>query len=253
MRKLPVLAALGLTLALTACGAGGEGQTSPSPEPTEQEEGHLTQSYAGPRQTYAAALERLLREQILPTGEDVSLASDGYNMEENQFSVCDVDGDGEEELILLYTTIMTAGNRGYVYAWNLETGELDVQLETSPGLTFYESGAVQSDALHNQQLMSRDFWPYSLYRYDAYLDTYLEVGVVSAWGRDALENGYPEEADTSGTGFVYYISTRGTDDERPLDASIYEAWRYVYVRDGRELQPEYLALTEENIQRLLEE
>lgn len=50
------------------------------------------------------------------------------------------------------------------------------------------------------------------------------------------------------------IETDGSIDwEEPLDASIYEAWRYVYVRDGRELQPEYLALTEENIQRLLEE
>ena len=64
--------------------------------------------------------------------------------------------------------------------------------------------------------------------------------------------GFPREADQSGTGFVYYIETSGSITwNEPLDASIYEAWRYPYVRDGQELQPEYLALTEENIQRLL--
>lgn len=252
MKKISGFVVLGLILALTACGAGADLPSTPPPEPTVSEGEQLAQSYAGPRQTYAAVLERLLQERILPTGEDVSLASDRYDMEEDQFAVCDVDGDGREELILRCTAIMTAGARGYVFAWNWETGGVDLQLETSPDLIFYESGAVQSYALHNQGSAGRDFWPYTLYRYDAYLDAYLEVGGVRAWGREALGNGYPEEADTSGTGFVYYIST-GSGDEDPLDASIYEAWRYVYVRDSREIQPEYLALTEENIQRLLEE
>ena len=64
-----------------------------------------------------------------------------------------------------------------------------------------------------------------------------------------MPEGYPEETDTSDTGFVYYIN----DDSSPLDASVYEAWRYVYVRDSQEIQPEYLFLTEENIQRMLEQ
>ena len=82
----------------------------------------------------------------------------------------------------------------------------------------------------------------------------MDVGSVDAWDASLISEGYPADADVSGSGFVYYIETDSSIDwEEPLDASIYEAWRYVYVRDGRELQPEYLALTEENIQRLLEE
>lgn len=251
MKNRPLFGALGLILAvsLTACGAepGAMSGASPALEPAETE----TVRPANARQAYASALERMLQEHILPDGTSMGLASE-YDMADNRFSICDVDGDGAEELILLYNSIMVAGMRGYVFSWNGETGELGVQLETSPKLTFYESGAVQSDTLHNQQLAGRDFWPYSLYRYDAYLDTYMDVGFVHAWGKEALPNGYPEQADKSGTGFVYYIATNGGDSDEPLDASIYEAWRYVYVRDSAEIQLEYQALTEENIQALLE-
>ena len=269
MKKQVLCAALGLALALTACAAepAGPASSTPAPEsapavsPTPAPEsaspspaaeaGGLMRVNGGSREAFAAALERLLQEHILPDGTDAGLL-EGYDMADNRFAVCDVDGDGERELILIYESTMVAGRRGYVFSWNGETGELGVQLETSPDLIFYESGAVQSYALHNQGSAGRDFWPYTLYRYDAYLDAYLEVGGVRAWGREALGNGYPEEADKSGTGFVYYIAADGGDSDEPLDASVYQAWRYVYVRDSQEIQPEYLALTEENIQSILE-
>ena len=161
------------------------------------------------------------------------------------------DGDGEEELILLYTTAITAGHRGFICSWEEETGALGIQLTAYPLFTFYESGAVQVGWSHNQG-KGGAFWPYDLYRYDAVLDAYVDVGSVDAWDASLTLEGFPREADQSGTGFVYYIETSGSITwNEPLDASIYEAWRYPYVRDGQELQPEYLALTEENIQRLL--
>lgn len=262
MRNIPVFAALSLALVLTACG----GETGASPalesapsasvpatEPIVLELVPCTDENAGARRAFSAALERVVWELVLPDGSDCS--GDGYppSMEENQFSVCDVDGDGEEELILLYTTTMTAGHRGYVCSWEEETGELDIQLMDYPLFTFYESGAVQGGWSHNQG-KGGSFWPYDLYRYDASLDAYVDVGSVDAWDASLTSEGYPSDADVSGSGFVYYIETDSSIDwEEPLDASIYEAWRYVYVRDGREIQPEYLALTEENIQRLLEE
>lgn len=260
MKKRALFAALGLTLALTACAAepGGPASSTPAPESTPPDASEPAAAgpvveKAGARQAFSAALERVLRDRILPDGTDYSAGAELYpNTEENQFAVCDVDGDGAEELILLYNNIMMAGVRGFVYSWDEETGAVGVQLEGMPRLVFYESGAVESLAAHNQRMMSGTFWPYSIYRYDSYLDTYLDVGSVYAWSREALENGYPEEADKSGTGFVYYIATDGGDSDEPLDASVYQAWRYVYVRDSQEIQPEYLALTEENIQSILE-
>lgn len=268
MRKRALFAALGLALALTACAAEPAGpaasssapESAPavSPTPAESvsptpaaEAGGLMRVNGGSKEAFAAVLERFLQEHILPDGRTLGLL-EGYDMADNRFAVCDVDGDGERELILIYESTMVAGRRGYVFSWNGETGEVGVQLETSPELTFYESGAVQSDSQHNQQLISRDFWPYDLYRYDGNLDTYVDVGSVHAWGKEALPNGYPEEADKSGTGFVYYIAANGGDGDEPLDASVYEAWRYVYVRDSQEIQLEYLDLTEENIRSILE-
>ena len=210
----------------------------------------MTEENAGARQAFAAALEQVVREQIMPDGSDCS--GDGYpSMENNQFAVCDVDGDGEEELILLYTTASTAGHRGFVCSWEEATGALDIQLDAYPLFTFYESGAVQVGWSHNQG-KGGAFWPYDLYRYDSFLDTYVNVGAVDAWDESLPVEGYPSEVDQSESGFVYYIETDGYFDwEDPLDAAVYEAWRYPYVRNGREVQPEYLSLTEENIQRIL--
>lgn len=270
MKKQVLCAALGLALALTACAGepGGPGASTPAPEsapavsPTPAPEsaspspaaeaGGLMRVNGGSREAFAAALERLLQEHILPDGTDAGLL-EGYDMADNRFAVCDVDGDGERELILIYESTIVAGIRTFVYSWDGATGEVGVQLEAhTSNPVFYESGAVQSPALHNQQLISRDFWPYDLYRYDGNLDTYVDVGSVHAWGKEALPNGYPEEADKSGTGFVYYIAANGGDGDEPLDASVYEAWRYVYVRDSQEIQLEYLDLTEENIRSILE-
>lgn len=270
MRKRALFAALGLALALTACAAepAGPASSTPAPEsapavsptPAESvspspaaEAGGLMRVNGGSREAFAAVLERLLQEHILPDGTALGLAGEMYDMTDNRFAVCDVDGDGERELILIYESTMTAGIRTFVCSWDGPTGEVGVQLEAcTDNPVFYESGAVQSPALHNQRLISRDFWPYGLYRYDGNLDTYVDVGSVHAWGKEALPNGYPEEADKSGTGFVYYITANGGDGDEPLDASVYEAWRYVYVRDSQEIQLEYLALTEENIRSILE-
>ena len=172
-------------------------------------------------------------------------------MEKNRFSVCDVDGDGAEELILLYTTAITAAQRGFIFSCEEETGKLGIQLESYPLFTFYKSGAVEGGWSHNQG-KGNTFWPYDLYRYDSFLDVYVDVGSVDAWDESLGIEDYPSQADKSGSGFVYYIETNGSMTwEDPLDVSIYEAWRYPYVRDGQEILPEYLPLTAENIQSLL--
>ena len=68
-----------------------------------------------------------------------------------------------------------------------------------------------------------------------------------------LPEDYPDQADSSGSGFVYYINTsRAFTWEDPLDGSIYQGWRYPYVRSGQTLEPDYRSLSPENIQLLLE-
>ena len=174
-------------------------------------------------------------------------------MAQNRFSVCDVDGDGREELILLYTTTIVAGERGFVYDWDEATGELRKQLEEFPLLTFYDNGAVMAGWSHNQG-NGGSFWPYFLYQYLPETDSYQQVGAVDAWDKALGLEGYPDEVDASKTGFVYYITTEGDITwDHPVDASQYQAWLAPYLGEARELSIPYVELTAENGFRLTPE
>ena len=215
----------------------------------------LSEENAPARAAYGAALNKLLDTGVLPDGTG---DSGGYigsirereAMAENQFSVWDVDGDGREELILLYTTTIVAGERGFVYDWDEATGELRKQLEEFPLLTFYDNGAVMAGWSHNQG-KGGSFWPYFLYQYLPESDSYQQVGAVDAWDKALGLEGYPDEVDASKTGFVYYITTEGDITwDHPVDASQYQAWLAPYLGEARELSIPYVELTAEQIQML---
>ena len=79
--------------------------------------------------------------------------------------------------------------------------------------------------------------------------------MLVSFGRNLVALNTPRVvlADTSGSGFVYYITTsRAFTWEDPLDGCIYQGWRYPYVRSGQTLAPDYRSLSPENIQLLLE-
>ena len=173
-------------------------------------------------------------------------------MAQNQFAVWDVDGDGREELILLYTTTIVAGERGFVFDWDEASGELRTQLEEFPLLTFYKNGAVMAGWSHNQG-KGGDFWPYFLYQYLPETDGYQQVGAVDAWDRALGIEGYPDQVDRSGTGFVYYIYgdlAAEWDKVEPVDAAEYHAWLDPYLGEGEELALPYCPLTAENIRMI---
>ena len=94
---------------------------SSTPEPETLPVSPLTEENTPARTAYAAALNTLLDTNILPNGDKPSddytgSIEDRERMAKNRFSVCDVDGDGVEELILLYTTAITAAQRGFIFS-----------------------------------------------------------------------------------------------------------------------------------------
>ncbi len=91
---------------------------------------------------YFTALENLIQNHILPGGIDGGEQSG--DMSENKFAVYDVDNDGKEELIILYTTTITAGMAGYIFAYDNETGVLQTKLHEFPSLTFYDNGIIKA-------------------------------------------------------------------------------------------------------------
>ncbi len=209
-------------------------------------------AYATAREAYAAALEDLLYGNRLPDGT-LCDPYDGRGL--NQFAVFDVDGDGAEELVLLFTNTYTAGMAGYVCAYDRGTGALRTQLIEFPMLTFYDNGAVTAGWSHNQGRAGDSLWPYTLYRYDAASDSYVQAAMVDAWSKDyareaGLAEPFPEGIDRSGAGVVYYIMTDSYDPIRPVDAADYEAWRTEQLGGAEELAPPYRDLTEANIEKV---
>ena len=86
----------------------------------------------------------------------------------------DIDGDGEEELIIRYVSGPMAGMREVIYSFS--GGDfLMEEFSEFPALVYYDNGFIRADASHNQG-DDTDGWPYVMYQYMGESDSYKEVG-----------------------------------------------------------------------------
>lgn len=205
------------------------------------------------QRVYAAILYNLINFKIMPDGTQIGeLMTMDADMGLNKFAVFDVDQDGSEELIILQLQGATAANAGVVIGYSQEEGKTHQQLWEYPMLTFYDNGVVTAGAGHNQG-RGGDFWPYTLYVYDASSDTYVYVGSVDAWDKKLSDENpdvlppFPTELDKSGSGFLYYIYAEGYDPEMLYDESVYLDWLNGYIGDAEELQVPFVSLTADNV------
>lgn len=242
---------------LVACDTPSAPPLSAPTAVTELQTAPLTAENQDVRSLYAQILKTLLDENRLPDdlndpGGYIGTVEEREAMAENQFAVCDVDGDGREELVIQYLTAnMVAGMRALIYDTD-ENGGLCLQFSEFPNLTFYDNGAIQAGWSHNQGLAG-DFWPYTLYVYNPESDLYRDVGSVDAWSRDFQPQNYPADTDTSNSGFVYYVyRDMGTEYGviLPVDESEYLQWREEHLAGAAELELPWQSLTAEHIQTL---
>lgn len=233
---------------------------TPVEKPAVEEEAVQARLYDEPREAYAAALWELWNTGVFPDGSQADDFGSDEAMSGNQFALCDVDGDGAEELVIGYTDTYMAGMRGLVVAYDpYYTGSalpLRVKFQEFPLFTFFENGALMVGASHNQGLAGEALWPYSLYCYSSVDDVYDRVAVVDAWDRSLAEVNYsgepfPAEADKDGDGVVYYIQSSWLDEKaQAVDGDVYQNWLLEETGGGAEIQVPYQSLTQENIQAL---
>ena len=197
------------------------------------------------RRIYAATLRNLLYSNILPDGKQAEMPAGTSS----QFAVADVDADGKEELVLLYDSGVMANAVGYIIGYDTETKNIYLQLEEFPAFAFLKNGNLKALSSHNQTW--GEMWPYSLYQYLPESDSYKLSGYVHSEDKNVFElNGaterYPNNADVSGTGTVYYV---GVDHwgTTPIDEVDYLAWLEANQGNTAELEIDYLPFTEENI------
>lgn len=222
-------------------------------------------SGAAPDEARRAAFAGVLRaahdRRPLPDGTEL-YGDDTESIEGNLFSVHDVDGDGREELILLWQNTSMAGQAEIVYGYDETSGGLREKLRDIPGVIFYDNGAAEAPWSHNQG-WGNEFWPYTLYRYRPESDTYENRGSVDAWDKALISNGFPRNADADGDGMVYVLLSDNWDftchrdpstgeeywyyEKPPVDGAEYLAWRDGIVGDAAALELSFLPLTAENI------
>ncbi|MBR4719264.1 MAG: hypothetical protein IKP31_03355 [Lachnospiraceae bacterium] len=181
---------------------------------------------AGLKQAYTDALWKFENDHILPDGQDVSEdIMDGDDFSENTFSVYDVDGDGEEELVIFFTSTYHAGYLGCIYGYDDETGELYEELTAYPVMDFYKYGFLKEMAYSNQGL-SGDFWPYTIHKYDPDKRAYEAIAYIEAWDgknfpKDMDGNKFPARYDRDGDGMIYYLYNAGSTSE-PINEEPYD-------------------------------
>lgn len=216
----------------------------PSEEPAEVESGLAE---------YQAALRQIVSEHIYPDGTDTGFDSSFGSMEDNQFALCDVTGDGADELIVQFTTAPMAGNTETIYAFQQADGTLKELLTASPNLTYYANGIIKEDWSHGSELASEGYWPYTLYQYNAAEDSFEELAQVNMWSKavadvDFKGDPYPDDIDAEGAGTVFILGS--SNEVKTVSKSDYEQWLADTMGTAVELDIPYQALNEENIEAL---
>lgn len=176
------------------------------------------------------------------------------NLSSENFAICDVNGDGKNELIIQRNSTYVAGQVERVYSAN--GNEL---LAEYPMTTYYDNGYVTAGWSHNQGVAGDKLWPYTLYRYDGSAGKYVREAAVDGWDKsirdtylsyDETTIPFPEDVDKDGDGFVYYI----IEEEggyapvygEPMDYADYALWVARYLGTNR-VDVTYYPLTEKNI------
>ena len=230
-------------------------EEEPAEAPEEKNERSAKQ-----KEEYLKVLRNLEENHLAP---EITTPLPGDNFSENKFTVMDVDGDGEEELLFDFNTGSMAEQFEAVYHYNTYSNTLETKLYTFPNTVYYEDGYVMCMASHNHSL-SLDFWPYILMHFSPNAGEYVEVAKINAWDKSYMEKDYyekpfPTELDEDGDGILVYILERGVEPSSeeyddgsaygasPVSVDEYEAWLDEVLGEREPLFMEWYSLTKENI------
>ena len=164
-------------------------------------------STAKTRHRYADILSGLYWAGELPDMQ-VEKADDFYEtVQNNSFAVTDIDNDGREELLIVYSTASMAGMFEVIYDYEPASDQLKQQLCVWPAVSFYDNGMVKAEASHNHSY--GELWPYAFYQYQKDSDTYEMIAYVDAWNKEIadsyMEQPFPDDLDVDGDGTIYRI------------------------------------------------
>ncbi|MBQ2478986.1 MAG: hypothetical protein II510_05885 [Erysipelotrichales bacterium] len=218
----------------------------------QTEDENKTRSYI-----YATTLEEMLVSRTLPPveGETANTffgENENVNAQPLNYSMQDVNDDGEEELLLSYvmddeeqTPVMAA----YHYDPQSETWKKVFSSHTPVRL--FENGVMEADAAEETGLSGREV-ARVISRYNAETENYDVLGTVEPWDLRAFpgrfgEDAFPDTVDENGNGLVYFLyDADGNGGEKPVDEEEIETRMQELIR-GEEILVEWSSLTREKV------
>lgn len=138
-KSMPLICALCLVLGITACCGSTEKDTAeefsvqsgtPYGCPVDFDKDSLPAAFAN-------AIENYCRNGTFPDGQSGDIPS------RISYAVCDIDGDGQDELIMQDTRTITASMTERIYHY--ENGVFREILCEYPSLTYYDNGIIQAE------------------------------------------------------------------------------------------------------------
>lgn len=256
-RSFAAIAALTLAALLCACAPQKPMDTIATATPTVQTTAPAETTATaqdGTREAYQAALKTIhedLRWPDLDADVGIIQIFEPNTIDDEQFAICDVDGDGAEELLVSVSNTYMAGMRLAVYGYDAASERVRLEIDGFPAVTFYP-GMMKMLSSHNQGHAGDVLWPYGVLTYDAQTDSYRVSCFVDAWDRNLSEtdfegNPYPEDIDVDNVGHVYLISDEsGT---RTLNQADFEKWEAELFAGKAEIPIPWQKLTAENIEK----
>lgn len=250
-----------MSVLLTACAGSGSAedpipettrpvQTEPITQPPETTQPAMSQSWFRDTPAHQAFREvlRVVHDELYwpeSGGIEIDLWDGDEAIEEEKFAVCDVDGDGEDELL-----ISVAGMYEIIYGYDAGTGGVRMEASVFPSVTHY-LGVLRVNSSHSHGYAGDVIWPYGVWVYDGEEDVYTQTCSVDAWDKAITdydpyrEIAFPEDIDTEGNGFVYIIGENG--EERMVNQADYEAWESALFAQLEPLEIPWQKMTSENI------
>lgn len=227
-------------------------------EPLDIEEDKLEISEEE-NEIYASLLMELVETGTFPATQGVQCDGMPY---ENTYAILDVDNDEKNELLINYGNAdFMAGMVLYVYDYDRTSKEVYVEHSGFPDMTFYENGYIKEGASHNHGRSNLDdFWPYSLYQYNAETDKYEVLANIDAWQYKMYEEAQPDpefpvEKDLDGDGIVYYdLSEDYYTPTMIMDKAEYDKWCEQYMSGNKKELKEItwqLIITEEEYNEIV--
>jgi len=270
MKKKICLMLAVMLLLLSACGGKKAPETTAQKPSTAATESTPVETTAEPTQPETAApdrndaarsaFQRALRTvhdelrwpEMSEMGE-IMLWEPG-TIEDEQFAVTDVDGDGEEELLVSIFNTAVAGMCETIYGYDPQTDGVRVEACNYVGVTHYP-GMLKVDAAHNQGYAGDVLWPYTIAYYDEAEDSYKDAFYVDAWCKELsdydpyTQTPYPDDIDTEHDGYVYLITENG--ERRFVNRADYEKWEAEIFAQKEPLTIPWQKITTENIDALV--